>query len=290
MDKQQSNAGFIPPKDRAPLGWFALGALAGAAVLAGALALTGSLSAGPATTDLAAVQAAAKAGAQEALREAEGLGVDMSAVREAARAGVEEALKGSADAANQEQEPAGDPEAIRNAAPRGPNMIGNADATVTIIEYSDYQCPYCLRFHTTIFPELAKQYIDTGKVKYSFKHFPFLTPESAIAAQAAECAADQGRFWDYHNYLYAERERAGRLVATKAQFVEFAVALDLNTETFSRCLNEDLTLDRVRQDAQEGQKVGVRGTPSFLINGKLIVGAQPLIAFQAAIDEALNSQ
>lgn len=279
MDEQRA-------KDRMALGWFALGALVGAAILAGALALTGSLKTGPATTDLAAVQAAAKAGAQEALKEAGSF--DPSAVREAARAGVEEALQGSADAAD--QNPAGDPEAIRNATPRGPNMIGNPDATVTIIEYSDYQCPYCLRFHTTIFPELAKQYIDTGKVKYSFKHFPFLTPESAIAAQAAECAADQGRFWDYHNYLYAERERTGRLVATKDQLTAFATTLNLDTETFRACLNEDRTLARVQQDAQEGQKVGVRGTPSFLINGKLIVGAQPLIAFQAAIDEALNSQ
>lgn len=273
-------------KDQAALGWFGIGALVGAAALAGALALTGSLRVGPAATDLAAVQAAAKAGAQEALREAGGL--DASAVREAARAGVEEALRNSEGAAN--NEPAGDPEAIRNAAPRGPNMIGNPDATVTIIEYSDYQCPYCLRFHTTIFPELVKQYVDTGKVKYSFKHFPFLTPESAVAAQAAECAADQQRFWDYHNYLYAERERTGQLAATKDKLIEYAGTLNLNTETFSKCLNEDLTLDRVRQDAQEGQKVGVRGTPSFLINGKLIVGAQPLIAFQAAIDEALNSQ
>lgn len=279
MDEQQA-------KDRAALGWFGLGAILGAAALAGALALTGSLRTGPATTDLAAVQAAAKAGAQEALREAGG--VDMSAVREAAKAGVEAALKSSADAAN--EEPAGDPEAIKNATPRGPNMIGNTEATVTIIEYSDYQCPYCLRFHTTIFPELVKQYVDTGKVKYSFKHFPFLTPESAVAAQAAECAADQQRFWDYHNYLYAERERTGQLAATKEMLIEYAGALNLNTETFSKCLNEDLTLDRVRQDAQEGQKVGVRGTPSFLINGKLIVGAQPLIAFQAAIEEALNSQ
>ncbi len=287
MNEQQA-------KDRAALGWFGVGALVGAAALAGVLTLTGSLktgpatgpASGPATTDLAAVQAAAKAGAQEALRESSG--IDPSIVREAAKAGVEEALKGSADAAN--EEPAGDPEAIKNVTPRGPNMIGNTDATVTIIEYSDYQCPYCLRFHTTIFPELAKQYIDTGKVKYSFKHFPFLTPESAIAAQAAECAADQQRFWDYHNYLYAERERTGQLVATKDKLIEFAGVLNLDTETFSKCLNEDLTLARVQQDAQEGQKVGVRGTPSFLINGKLMVGAQPLIAFQAAIDEALNSQ
>ncbi|MGQ9904842.1 MAG: DsbA family protein [Anaerolineae bacterium] len=279
MDKQRA-------KDRMALSWFALGALVGAATLAGALALTGSLNIGPATTDLAAIRAAAKAGAQEALKEAGSF--DPSAVREAAKAGVKEALKGSADAAGQDS--AGDPEAIKNAMPRGPNMIGNTDATVTIIEYSDYQCPYCLRFHTTIFPELAKQYIDTGKVKYSFKHFPFLTPESAIAAQAAECAADQGRFWDYHNYLYAERERTGRLVATKDQLTAFATTLNLDTETFRACLNEDRTLARVQQDAQEGQKVGVRGTPSFLINGKLIVGAQPLIAFQAAIDEALNSQ
>ncbi len=279
MNEQQA-------KDRTALGWFGIGALVGAAALAGALALTGSLRIGPASTDLAAVQAAAKAGAQEALRESSG--IDPSIVREAAKAGVEEALKGSADAAN--EEPAGDPEAIKNATPRGPNMIGNPNATVTIIEYSDYQCPYCLKFHTTIFPELAKQYIDTGKVKYSFKHFPFLTPESAIAAQAAECAADQQRFWDYHNYLYAERERTGQLVATKDKLIEFAGVLNLDTETFGKCLNEDLTLARVQQDAQEGQKVGVRGTPSFLINGKLMVGAQPLIAFQTAIDEALNSQ
>ncbi|MCS7061780.1 MAG: thioredoxin domain-containing protein [Anaerolineae bacterium] len=275
--------------DRAALGWFALGALVGAGALAAVLALTGMLESNPSAGDLAAIQAAAKAGAQEALRE--GGSVDLSAVREAAReaakAGVEEALQAGADKAD--QAPAGDPEAIKNAAPRGSNMIGNPQAVVTIIEYSDYQCPYCLRFHTTIFPELVRQYVDTGKVRYSFKHFPFLTPESAIAAQAAECAADQQRFWEYHNLLYAERERTGRLEGSKDKFIEYAGTLKLDTQAFSACLNEDRTLSRVQQDALEGQKVGVRGTPSFLINGKLVVGAQPLIAFQTAIEEALKA-
>ena len=288
MDEQHQQRA----KDRAALGWFGLGALIGAAALAAVLALSGSLRIGPAATDLAAIQAAAKAGAQEALSESgpQSPGsIDLSAVREAAKAGVQEALKANPESDSESEEAAGDPVAIKNATPRGPNMIGNADATVTIIEYSDYQCPYCLKFHSTIFPEIVKKYIDTGKVKYSFKHFPFLTPESAIAAQAAECAADQDRFWDYHNFLFEQREQTGRLEATKDKLIEFAGGLKLDTQAFTKCLNEDQTLARVQADADEGQKVGVRGTPSFLINGKLMVGAQPLVAFETALDEALKT-
>jgi protein-disulfide isomerase len=288
MEQQQADR----KRDRAALGWFALGALAGAVALAGALTLTGAWRPGQAAAgaDLAAIQEAARQGAAQGAAQALSASasvsatgsLDLNAVRDAAREGVQAALQG----ADSQDEPVVDQEAVKNAAPRERNTLGEANAPVTIIEYSDYQCPYCLRFHTTVYPEIIEKYVKTGQVKFSFKHFPFLSEQSGIAAQAAECAAQQDRFWDYHEMLYKEREKAGQLAVTKETLIEFAGQFPLDQAAFAACLNENKSLSQVQADAEEGQKVGVRGTPSFLINGKLLVGSQPLAAFEKAIADA----
>ncbi|MFH1722232.1 MAG: thioredoxin domain-containing protein [Candidatus Altiarchaeota archaeon] len=161
--------------------------------------------------------------------------------------------------------------------------IGNSDAPVTIIEYSDFQCPYCSRFITGAYAEIKKQYIDTGKVRLAFKHFPLGFHENAQkAAEATECANDQGKFWQYHDKLF---ENQGSLDVDNLK--KYAQDLGLDMRTFTSCLDSGKHEQAVKKDMADGTQAGVQGTPSFLINGKLVVGAQPFENFKTAIDQAL---
>jgi protein-disulfide isomerase len=291
---EQTNDNTPTKRDRTALGWFGLGILIGAVATIGLTTLTRPNTPGVSgVPDLAAIREAAKQGVQEALQEAplvntQGvtLAIGLEDVRAAARQGVQEALENNAEAQNDEIEPA--PVDASGITARERNTQGESGATVTIIEYSDYQCPYCVRFHEQVYPQIIEQYVKTGKVKFSFKHFPFLSNESRLAAVAAECAANQGHFWEYHKVLFTERSTAGQLPAEKSRLIELASTLKLDQAAFSACVNEDQTTSQVEADAAEGTRLGVRGTPSFLINDKLLVGAQPIGAFQKAIDEALK--
>ena len=227
--------------------------------------------------------------------------VDLTAVREAVKQGVVEAIQQEKRTSAEAGKPAplaaaavpGLPAPLAVAGPqnnitRVASTLGDAGAPVTIIEYSDFQCPFCGRFNQQVYPKLIEQYVHSGKVKFSYKHFAFLGAESNWAAQAAECAADQKRFWDYHDLLFARQRGENGGAFAKDRLIGFARELRLDTATFSICLNGDTTSDRVTADSAEGQRLGVRGTPAFLINGRLLVGAQPFDAFQKAIDESLK--
>ncbi|MCW1966894.1 MAG: DsbA family protein [Anaerolineae bacterium] len=260
--------------DVAPFGWFALGSLFGVMMLFSALmvstngALLSLLRGG---TAAAGTQAELKQTVKAALQEV----IDESTQR--------------AGAANP-QAAAAAPVNMQNVALRPNNTQGKADAPVTIIEYSDFQCPYCLRHHTETFPRIMQEYVTTGKVKISYKEYPALGDVSFLAAQAAECAADQNAFWGYHTALFAERAKNGRIPQTKADLIRLAsTTLKIDMNAYSKCVNEDQTVGRVQADSEEGQRFGVRGTPSFVINGKLVVGAQPYSVFKTAIDEALKN-
>ncbi len=108
------------------------------------------------------------------------------------------------------------------------------------------------------------------------------------AAQASECAADQGKFWEYHDLLFDRQNGENQGAFNKDKLIGFANELKLDMTKFEPCLTNDETLDRVKADTQEGSAAGVRGTPTFFVNGQALVGAQPLEAFQAVIDKALN--
>jgi len=136
-------------------------------------------------------------------------------------------------------------------------------------------------------PEIVKQYVDTGKVQMIFKHYAFLGPESQWAAVASECAADQGKFWEYHDKLYKSQQGENQGAFNKDKLVAFAEELGLDKATFEDCLNNDKTLERVQADVNEGQGLGVRGTPNFFINGKPVSGALPFEQFQQVIEQAL---
>jgi protein-disulfide isomerase len=211
-----------------------------------------------------------------------------AAMRAAARDGVLEAIAtlqagGGQSAAQGPQVVGDDTFSIRAA-----NQLGDPGAPITLIEFADYQCPYCKRYHDAINPALLKQYVDSGKINFVYKHSAFLGQESVWAAQAAECAADQGKFWEYHDLLYAKQNGENVGLFTKDNLIAYAKEIDLDSAQFDPCLQNDETLPRVAVDTQEGRQVGVTGTPTFFINGKPLVGAQPLQVFQDQINTLLG--
>jgi protein-disulfide isomerase len=158
---------------------------------------------------------------------------------------------------------------------------GPADAPVTIIEFSDYQCPFCRRAEPTVAQVLARY---EGKVRFVFRHFPLdrIHPLARGASEAAACAAEQGKFWEYHEQLFADDaqlERAGLDAA--------AERVGLDVAAFAACLDEGKTKALVEADVTEGEAAGVTGTPAFFINGIPLRGAVPLEEFQKVIDAEL---
>ena len=175
-------------------------------------------------------------------------------------------------------------------------MLGRADAPVTLVEFSDYQCPFCQRFFTSVFPVLKKEYIDTGKVRYVFRDFPLdqLHPQARKAAEAAHCAGEEGKYWEMHEVLF-RNQRA--LAAT--QLPEHARAAGVNGAKLDECLASGRYAVRVAQGVTDGSAIGVRGTPTFVVgkttagdfvHGVPLRGAQPLETFRRVIDQALNEQ
>lgn len=160
---------------------------------------------------------------------------------------------------------------------------GDANAPVTIIEFSDYECPFCSRYVEETMPQVVKEYIDTGKVKYVFRDFPLSFHENAQkAAEAAECAGEQGKYWAYHDILFINNTK---LAVTNLK--QYAKDLNLNTTTFNNCLDNGDMTEEVQKDTADGSRYGVSGTPAFFINGIKLVGAQPFSAFKQIIDAEL---
>jgi protein-disulfide isomerase len=278
-------------RDRANLGWFGLGVLVGAVAAIGLLMLTGVASPNvTGTTDLTAIRNAAREGAKDALLSAN-TGIttplSLSDIRDAAKQGAQDALANSGAQA-QAAEPTAAPIDTSGITTRPSNTQGEASATVTLIEYSDFQCPFCKRFYDSVLSRIVTDYVKTGKVKLSYKNYAFLGDESRWAAQAAECAADQGKFWEMHELLFTRQQGENSGAFSKENLINLAKEIKVDGAKFSDCVNQDTTLARVQEDISEGNRIGVRGTPTFLLNGKLIVGAQPYEAFKTALDEALK--
>lgn len=176
---------------------------------------------------------------------------------------------------------------------------GNQNASATLVEYGDYQCPFCARFFEQTEPALKTAYFDTGKVKFAYKDMAFLGPESLAAAQAASCAQDQGKFWQYHDALFnteiKEEQTTGRSENTgnlnRALFLSLANGLGLNATDFASCLDSNKYKDKVTKETAEANAVmgaDKASTPSFFLNGQLLFqGAYPLANFQQAIDQVL---
>lgn len=162
---------------------------------------------------------------------------------------------------------------------------GSPKAPVMIIEFSDFQCPFCARFKTQTLSQIEEKYIKTGKVAFVYKDFPLEFHENAMkAAEAAACAHEQGNFWEYHDLLFAYQQQMG-----DASLKQYAKELSLDTKKFVSCLDSGKMRVEIQQDMQEGAAAGVRGTPAFFVNGVFISGAQPFDEFQKVIEKELLS-
>lgn len=162
------------------------------------------------------------------------------------------------------------------------HVLGDSSALVTLVEFSDFQCPYCSRFHFTV-AQVMNDY--STEVRWAFKHFPIdsLHPQARPAAEASECAAEQDKFWEFADKLFENQTMLGPEL-----YQEFASDLGLNVKQFKSCVGSRKYKDKVEADYQEGIKLGVRGTPGSFINGKPLVGAVPYESLKASIEQALE--
>jgi protein-disulfide isomerase len=171
-------------------------------------------------------------------------------------------------------------------------ILGVADAPVTVVEFTDYQCPFCKRFVHTTFPRLKRDFIDTGKVRWIVRDLPLgFHPNANKAAQAAHCAGEQGKFWEMRDTLFINNANLGI-----EQLPGYAREIGLNGDTFDACLSSDRHQAQITQDTQEANRIRVTGTPSFVVgktagdtvSGQLIIGAQAPAVFTAAIQHVLD--
>lgn len=165
---------------------------------------------------------------------------------------------------------------------------GNQNAKVTVTEFADFRCPFCEKFFTDSESQLMKDYVDTGKVKFVFRNYAFLGPASTVAANAAECANDQGKFWEMHDYFYKNQPaETDTSMYTVDNLTQIAGTLGMDTNKFHQCLSTNEFDKNQAADLAEGQSIGVSGTPTFYINGVQLVGAQPYSAIKTVIDQEL---
>jgi len=171
-------------------------------------------------------------------------------------------------------------------------VLGDAKAKVLMIEFGDYQCPSCRMFWREVEPRLKKEYIDTGKVKLVFRDFPIVQihPEAMLAAIAVDCAGAQDKYWLMHDKVYREQDKGedGVVRFKDTDLKRWAKDIKLDTAAFNECLDSQKYRDEVAKDKADGDAVGIQGTPTFFINGRVVGGAQPYPVFKKIIDEELN--
>jgi protein-disulfide isomerase len=166
--------------------------------------------------------------------------------------------------------------------------IGDPEAPITMVEFTDYQCPFCSRHFQQTYPQLLSNYVDAGLVRYVFKDFPLTSihPQAMKAAEAARCAGEQDAFIEMHDMLFARQSEWGTPEAATL-FTGYAAELGLDAEAFSTCLAEGRYQGAIQADLDDGIRLGITGTPGFFLNGRFLSGAQPYAVFQQALDEML---
>jgi len=175
---------------------------------------------------------------------------------------------------------------------------GDRAATVAVIEFSDYQCPFCSRYALQTWPQMSKEYVETGKVQYFFVNYPIeqIHPLAFKAHESAACAGEQGKYWEMHDRLFGNQS-----LLAPPELAKHAAAIGLDMAKFQPCLDTGRTADLIRKDLARSQQIGVSGTPAFLIgridpNGttvkgiKMISGAQPFTVFKPILDEAISGK
>jgi protein-disulfide isomerase len=170
-------------------------------------------------------------------------------------------------------------------------LLGNKDAKVTIVEFSDFQCPFCKRYFDETHQQINDTYVKTGKVKFAYRHYPLsFHPNAEKAAEAAECANEQGAFWQYHDLLFGNQDNWTPLESSAAadSFTNLAGQAGIDTNQFRSCLDTGKYKANVDADLADGGKAQVDGTPTFFINGNRVVGAVPFADLQKVIEEELK--
>lgn len=181
--------------------------------------------------------------------------------------------------------PQGSPEAAVSAASQDDPTWGPEDAAIVMVEFSDFQCPYCGRFATETMPQIREAYGD--RVKFIYRDFPLsaIHANAQKAAEAAQCAQDQGYFWQYHDLLFANQGALGL-----AELKSYAAQVGADADEFGDCLDSGKHQQEVLQDIQDGRTAGITGTPGFIVSNLLISGAQPYETFQQVLDQLLAAQ
>lgn len=197
-----------------------------------------------------------------------------------------ESVPETAAGATVTQDPAANPAVPRYDVPVDDDpAIGPDNAAITIVEFSDYECPYCRQWHSEVFTKLMEEYPE--QVRLVYRDFPLssIHPNAIPAALAANCANEQGKFWPFHERLFSME-----LGLSDQAYQDYATALGLNVQSFSECLESDRYQAEVEADYQFAAELGVRSTPTFFINGIAVVGAQPFEVFQQVIDKELAGE
>jgi protein-disulfide isomerase len=167
-------------------------------------------------------------------------------------------------------------------------ILGSATAPLWVVEVSDFQCPYCRQFHDESYAELKRAYVDSGKVRLAYVNFPLSSHRNAWpAAESAMCAAAQDKFWEMHDALFTTQKQWEHLTAPQPMLDSLAATLGVEPKAFHACVSGHLTKPMIDADIDRATKAGVESTPTFLIGGTMMTGAQPVANFRAAIDSGL---
>jgi protein-disulfide isomerase len=178
-----------------------------------------------------------------------------------------------------------EPQYIRYEIPtEGSHAFGPADAPITIVEFSDFQCPYCKRWFDEVYGPLLEAY--PGKIRFVYRHLPLTSihPDALPAAEAAMCAGEQNAFWEYHDKLFSSAALGN------AVYLRYAQDLDLNETSFEACLGNGKYREQIQADSDFALNLGINSTPTFFINGLAVVGAQPIDVFKQVIDKELAGE
>lgn len=172
--------------------------------------------------------------------------------------------------------------------PEDKPRLGGADSKVTVIEFADFQCPYCGEWHKEIYPKLKSEYIDTGKVSFVFWDLAFLGDESSFAAEAALCAKDQGKFWEYHDKLFENQNGENQNAFSNENLKKFGSEIGLAATDFESCVDSRINKPIVEESTAQSNQYAVNSTPTIFVNGLRLEGLMPWENYQQIIESELS--
>lgn len=186
----------------------------------------------------------------------------------------------------EEADPGPDPRLQRADVDR---IRGDSSANTWLLIVSDFQCPWCKRWHDETGPQVHREYVATGKVRVAYLHFPLddIHRHARPAAEASMCAGAQGKFWAFHDSVFARQEQWAPLADATPAFNDIAASIGLDAAAYAQCLRDDVMLPMIAGDVQRARQSGAGSTPTFFIGNRVLAGAQPFDSFKVALDTAL---